>query len=98
MTVLPANGSKGVLAVEHYDGKMGPVARLKNVLVTDLIPYEGGSGDSSTGFEDDEPAPAPKRTASAPTTSQRQTTPRVSSRTSATSSGFVDDTDSDIPF
>jgi hypothetical protein len=60
-SVLPANGSKGALAVEHYDGKMGPVARLKNVLVTDLIEYQKQDSDGDTGF-DDSPAPAPVRT------------------------------------
>ena len=60
-SVLPANGSKGALAVEHYDGKMGPVARLKNVLVTDLIEYQKQDSDGDTGF-DDSPSPAPVRT------------------------------------
>lgn len=38
-TVLVANGSVGVMSVEHYDAKMGPVARLKNVKVDELIEY-----------------------------------------------------------
>ena len=42
-SVLPANGSTGVISVEHYEGKKGPVARLKNVLVKTLIEYEGSS-------------------------------------------------------
>lgn len=48
-TKLVSNGSKGAISVEHYDGKMGPIARLKNVLVTDLIEYirEESSGASA---------------------------------------------------
>jgi len=41
---IPANGSTGTVSVEHYEGKMGPVARLKNVLVKELIEYEGKAG------------------------------------------------------
>ncbi len=47
--VLVANGSEGQISVENYDGKMGSFARLKNVLVTELIEYhkEGGTGGNS---------------------------------------------------
>lgn len=38
-TILVANGSIGQMSVEVYDGKMGSFARLKNVMVTDLIEY-----------------------------------------------------------
>jgi len=48
---LPANGSLGAISVEHYAGKMGDVARLKNVLVTSMIEYEGGSSDYEPGDE-----------------------------------------------
>jgi hypothetical protein len=58
-TVLPANGSKGALAVEHYDGKLGAVARLKNVLVTELIEYQARDEGGDTGF-DEAPVAAPK--------------------------------------
>lgn len=47
--VLVANGSEGQISVENYDGKMGSFARLKNVLVTELIEYhkEGGAAGNS---------------------------------------------------
>lgn len=45
-TILPANGSKGAISIDHYDAKLGAVARLKNVLITDLIEYERSSGAS----------------------------------------------------
>jgi hypothetical protein len=84
-SVLPANGSKGALAVEHYDGKMGPVARLKNVLVIDLIEYQKQDSEGDTGF-DDTPAPAPVRT-------EAKVKPK------AKPSAPVDDLDeSDLPF
>lgn len=43
-TVAPANGSTGVISLDIWESQNGPVARLKNVLVKDLIEYEGGSG------------------------------------------------------
>jgi hypothetical protein len=38
-SVLVGNGSIGEISVDHYDAKLGAVARLKNVLVTDLVEY-----------------------------------------------------------
>lgn len=50
--VLVANGSTGQISVETYDGKMGTFARLKNVLVENLIEYhkEGSSGNAGDEF------------------------------------------------
>lgn len=53
--ILVANGSKGVVSVEVYEGKMGTFARLKNVLVTDLIEYvkenkDGGEAGDEFGL------------------------------------------------
>lgn len=53
-TVLVANGSTGQMSVDHYDAKMGPVARLKNVKVDDLIEYvkpEGSTYESGSEFD-----------------------------------------------
>lgn len=50
-SVLPANGSEGQISLEVYEGKMGTFARLKNVLVTELIEYEGSSGGAASGSE-----------------------------------------------
>ena len=52
-SVLVANGSGGLISVDHWDGKMGPVARLKNVKVTDLIVYEKASAEYKPGSEFD---------------------------------------------
>ena len=46
-TKLPANGSIGQISIESFEGKMGVFARLKNVLVTEMIEYikdDDGSG------------------------------------------------------
>lgn len=55
-SILVANGSLGQMSVDVYDGKMGTFARLKNVMVTDLIEYEkknsaGEDAGSEFGLE-----------------------------------------------
>lgn len=53
-SVLPANGSLGEISIDHYEGKMGNVARLRNVLVTELVEYQGGSNyEAGDEFADD---------------------------------------------
>ena len=55
-TKLPANGSIGQLSIESFEGKKGVFARLKNVLVTEMIEYkkdDDGSG-SEFGMEVDQ--------------------------------------------
>lgn len=47
-SVLVANGSIGAISVESYEGKMGVFARLKNILVTEMIEYERKEGE---GYE-----------------------------------------------
>ena len=66
-TILVANGSLGQMSVEVYDGKMGSFARLKNVMVTDLIEYikkdsAGDDAGSEFGLEvaTEEPKHEPK--------------------------------------
>jgi hypothetical protein len=60
--VKVGNGSTGQISVEHYDAKLGPVARLKNVLVENLVEYEGReSADDGAEFMTDTPAPAPAK-------------------------------------
>lgn len=61
-SVIPANGSTGIISLDIWESNKGPVARLKNVLVKDLIEFEGGSGASynpGDEFGDDEPAEKP---------------------------------------
>jgi hypothetical protein len=60
--VLVANGSKGSMSIDLWEMSKGNVARLKNILVTELIEYEkkegtGGTYVPGSEFDDDE-APA----------------------------------------
>jgi len=41
-TVKPANGSYGIVSFDEGETRYGPVARLRNVLIEELIEYEGG--------------------------------------------------------
>lgn len=52
-TTLVANGSEGQISVDHYDAKMGPVARLKNVKVDTLIEYVKVDASYESGSEFD---------------------------------------------
>lgn len=55
-TFLVGNGSKGEVSIDHWAGQKGNVARLKNVLVTELIEYvkpEGSGYESGDEFADD---------------------------------------------
>ena len=75
-SVLVANGSEGQISVDHYDAKMGPVARLKNVKVDTLIEYvkpEGSGYESGSEFDSADDGnggtvrvPAKAKTAAAP--------------------------------
>jgi len=57
--VLVANGSKGSMSIDLWEMSKGNVARLKNILVTELIEYEkkegtGGTYVPGSEFDDDE--------------------------------------------
>lgn len=88
---LVANGSLGQISVEHYDAKLGPVARLKNVMVTNLIEYiPKGQEDGGEFDDDDQPAEQPKvaTKVSAPAKPAAKTAKKV----------VVDEEDLDAPF
>lgn len=62
-TKLPANGSQGTLSIDEWEGDKGKVARLKNVLVTELIEYvapEGSNYESGSEFDEVETPKASK--------------------------------------
>jgi hypothetical protein len=59
-STLVANGSKGQISVDAFEGKMGMFARLKNVLVTDLIEYVRTEQTLGDEFGLDVEAEAPK--------------------------------------
>lgn len=51
-TILVANGSTGAISVESFMSKMGTeFARLKNIMVVNLIEYEKVSAASESGSE-----------------------------------------------
>ena len=49
-SVLPANGSKGKVSFEENSNDFGTFSRLKNVLVTEMIEYKKGGGNSADEF------------------------------------------------
>ena len=60
--VLVGNGSKGQISVDTWEMPRGKVARLKNILVTELVEYvkpEGSGGAYNPGDEFAEEAKAP---------------------------------------
>lgn len=55
MTKLVGNGSKGTVSIDTYVNEKGNIARLKNILVTDLVEYvkpEGSSYNPGDEFSD----------------------------------------------
>ena len=59
-TKLIANGSYGTVSVTSRSTPNGPVAQLRNILVTSLVEYKGGEAGSE--FDDDVPTPVPAKT------------------------------------
>jgi len=56
-TKLVANGSKGIISVQVRQLRVGDVANLGNILVTDLIEYKGVKREAGSEFDDEAPAP-----------------------------------------
>ena len=50
-TKLPANGSYGVISIDHYENSYGNSARLKNVKVTSLIEFTKAENSYNPGDE-----------------------------------------------
>lgn len=49
-TMLPANGSKGKVSFETRENSYGTFAKLRNVLVTEMIEYKKGGGSAGDDF------------------------------------------------
>lgn len=65
--LLVGNGSKGSISVDLWETRSGNnVARLKNILVTDLVKYEKKEGEGSAYVPGSEFGDAPKKPASKP--------------------------------
>lgn len=90
-TKLPGNGSKGTISLEVFERNNGTASLyLKNVLVTDMIEYEGSADNYNPGDEfgedADTPAPAPAAKPAAKPKSKPPAKPAA------------DDSDDDTPF
>jgi hypothetical protein len=97
-TTLVGNGSLGSVSVDHFENSYGAMARLKNILVTELVEYvkaEGSNYSSGDEFDDEKPVEPPKsvRTASKPVT---KTPAKVAAK--AASKKVVEDNDGQDPF
>lgn len=95
---LPANGSLGQISVETFEGKMGVFARLKNVLVTEMIEYkkdDDGSG-SEFGMEVDQGTSSGDEFSSVSGGSSEA--PKVATPAKKAAPKSVVDDDMDIPF
>lgn len=55
MTKLPANGSLGSISIDKVENSFGVQAKLRNVMVTELIEYEGATGEAGDEFDDPVP-------------------------------------------
>ena len=49
-TMLPANGSKGKISFESRENSYGTFAKLRNVLVTEMIEYKKGGSSAGDDF------------------------------------------------
>ena len=87
---LIGNGSLGAVSIEHYESKHGNIARMKNILVTELIEYERIEGEGNDGSEfGDEPVKA----------TPKATKPAAKAAPKPKASKAVEDMDdSDVPF
>lgn len=61
-TKLVANGSKGIISVQVRELRVGNVANLGNVLVTDLVEYKAEKKAAGSEFDDIAPS-APSKSA-----------------------------------
>lgn len=90
---LVGNGSFGTVSLDIYENKYGKFARLKNVLVTDLIEYES-SGEAGSEFGDVESdgSEFDSATPSAPPTPKKADKPKSKAKVED------DSGDDDAPF
>lgn len=67
---LVANGSKGTISIQVRELRVGNVANLGNVLVTDLIEYKSTAKEAGSEFDDE--APSPKKKESKPSKAKQE--------------------------
>lgn len=75
-TKLPANGSKGTISIDQFDRTNGTSSLyLKNVLVTEMIEWEGTPNDYNVGDEFEDELEDDDTPVSTPTEPVRETKP-----------------------
>lgn len=90
-TKLPGNGSKGTVSIEVFERNNGTASLyLKNVLVTDMVEYEGSADNYNPGDEFGEDGDAPAAPAPKPAAKPKSKPPAKPAP--------ADDDDSDVPF
>lgn len=92
-TVLPANGSMGIVSFEDGETKFGIVARLKNVLITEMIEYQKPEGSDYEAGDEFSDVLADAKPAKAVEDKPKVTKPKVKQPEPSD-----DDLDSDLPF
>lgn len=88
---LVGNGSLGSVSVDHFENDYGAMARLKNVLVKELVEYtksEGKSYSAGSEFDDEQEVEPPK---SARTKPAAKAAPKVAAKTASKKAEVVDD-------
>lgn len=90
---IPANGSIGTVSLSFFTRTTGLVqVNLKNILVSDLIPYErAAQQESGSEFDDEEETAAPAKAAT-------KAAPKIQSKVKADKFSDVSENIDDIPF
>lgn len=98
-TEKASNGSFGTVSYEAGETRYGLVARLKNVLVTELIPYEGGGSDYEIGdeFGDDSASDGNGGNVKVPASAKAKEAPKAKPKAASKPQDDFDDGD-DLPF
>ena len=98
-TEKASNGSFGTVSYEAGETRYGLVARLKNVLVTELIPYEGGGSDYEIGdeFGDDNASDGNGGNVKVPAAAKTKEAPKAKPKAAPKPQDDFDESD-DLPF
>lgn len=97
-TEKPANSSYGTVSYEAGETRYGLIARLKNVLVTELVPYEkSGGSDYEVGdeFGDDSASDGNGGSTRVPASAKTKEAPKVKPKAKPQED---EDDSSDLPF
>lgn len=98
-TQKAANSSYGIVSYEAGETRYGLVARLKNVLVTNLVPYEGGGSDYEVGdeFGDDSASDGDGGSVKVPASAKTKEAPKAKPKAAPKPQDDFDESD-ELPF